>query len=144
MSGRHHNQLGYPAAGTPSSHGPTLIISYALFYAKRGASVVVNDVSEKNAQAVVEEIIKGESRLTIPSTTYLNADPASKLPKIPAELYSPTAGGKAAIAPGSVAEGQKIIDAAVKAFGTVHILINNAGILRKCHHLIPITTQPLP
>lgn len=40
------------------------------------------------------------------------------------------AGGKAAAAPGSVAEGQKIIDAAVKAFGTVHVLINNAGILR--------------
>lgn len=42
-----------------------------------------------------------------------------------------TAGGKAAVAAGSVAEGQKIIDQAVKAFGTVHILINNAGILRK-------------
>lgn len=41
-----------------------------------------------------------------------------------------TAGGKAAAAPGSVAEGQKVIDAAVKAFGTVHILINNAGIIR--------------
>jgi NAD(P)-dependent dehydrogenase (short-subunit alcohol dehydrogenase family) len=42
-----------------------------------------------------------------------------------------TAGGKAAIAPGSVADGKKVIDAAVKAFGTVHILINNAGIIRK-------------
>ena len=41
------------------------------------------------------------------------------------------AGGKAAAAPGSVADGQKIIDAAVKAFGTVHILINNAGIIRQ-------------
>lgn len=41
------------------------------------------------------------------------------------------AGGKAAIAPGSVADGKKVIDAAVKAFGTVHILINNAGIIRK-------------
>lgn len=40
------------------------------------------------------------------------------------------AGGKAAAAPGSVAEGQKVIDAAVKAFGTVHVLINNAGIIR--------------
>jgi len=42
-----------------------------------------------------------------------------------------SAGGKAAIAPGSVADGKKVIDAAVKAFGTVHILINNAGIIRK-------------
>ena len=34
-------------------------------------------------------------------------------------------------APGSVAEGDKVIGAAVKAFGTVHVLINNAGILRE-------------
>lgn len=27
-------------------------------------------------------------------------------------------------------DGQKIVDQAVKAFGTVHVLINNAGILR--------------
>ncbi|ORY22582.1 peroxisomal hydratase-dehydrogenase-epimerase [Naematelia encephala] len=40
------------------------------------------------------------------------------------------AGGQAAPAVGSVAEGDKIIDQAVKAFGTVHVLINNAGILR--------------
>lgn len=30
----------------------------------------------------------------------------------------------------SVTDGEKIIDTAVKTFGTVHILINNAGILR--------------
>ncbi|KAK4689122.1 multifunctional beta-oxidation protein, partial [Tremellales sp. Uapishka_1] len=40
------------------------------------------------------------------------------------------AGGKAVAAAGSVAEGDKVIEQAVKAFGTVHILINNAGILR--------------
>ncbi|KLT40068.1 NAD(P)-binding protein [Cutaneotrichosporon oleaginosum] len=40
------------------------------------------------------------------------------------------AGGQAAIAVGSVTEGQKIVDQAVQAFGTVHVLINNAGILR--------------
>ena len=34
-------------------------------------------------------------------------------------------------APGSVAEGDKVIAQAVKAFGTVHVLINNAGILRE-------------
>ena len=48
------------------------------------------------------------------------------------ELYlTAVAGGKAATAPGSVADGKKVIDAAVKAFGTVHVLINNAGIIRK-------------
>jgi multifunctional beta-oxidation protein len=46
------------------------------------------------------------------------------------------AGGTAAIAPGSVAEGDKIIAAAVKAFGTVHVLINNAGILRKSNSFL--------
>lgn len=41
------------------------------------------------------------------------------------------AGGTAVAAPGSVAEGDKVIQQAVDAFGTVHVLINNAGILRK-------------
>lgn len=72
--------------------------AYAKFYGSRGAKVVVNDVSPKAAQAVVDEIVKE--------------------------------GGQAAIAPGSVTEGQAIVDQAVKAFGTVHVLINNAGILR--------------
>lgn len=71
---------------------------YSQFYAKRGAKVVVNDVSAQAAQKVVDEI--------------------------------KAAGGQAVTAPGSVAEGQVIVDAAVKAFGTVHVLINNAGILR--------------
>ncbi|WVQ69702.1 uncharacterized protein L199_007922 [Kwoniella botswanensis] len=71
---------------------------YAKFFASRGAKVVINDVSDKSAQAVADEI--------------------------------KSAGGTASIAPGSVADGQKVVDAAVKAFGTVHVLINNAGILR--------------
>jgi multifunctional beta-oxidation protein len=33
--------------------------AYALMYSRLGANVVVNDVSEKGANAVVEEIIKG-------------------------------------------------------------------------------------
>jgi multifunctional beta-oxidation protein len=35
--------------------------SYALMFARLGADVVVNDVSEKGAQAVVDEIVKGEA-----------------------------------------------------------------------------------
>lgn len=35
--------------------------SYALMFARLGANVVVNDVSEKGAQGVVDEIVKGES-----------------------------------------------------------------------------------
>jgi NAD(P)-dependent dehydrogenase (short-subunit alcohol dehydrogenase family) len=34
--------------------------SYALMFARLGANVVVNDVSEKGSQAVVDEITKGE------------------------------------------------------------------------------------
>lgn len=40
------------------------------------------------------------------------------------------AGGVAVADYNSVAEGDKIVETAVKAFGTVHILVNNAGILR--------------
>ncbi|WWC60744.1 uncharacterized protein I303_103320 [Kwoniella dejecticola CBS 10117] len=71
---------------------------YAKFFATRGAKVVVNDVSDKAAQAVADEIN--------------------------------SSGGQASIAPGSVADGQQVVDQAVKTFGTVHVLINNAGILR--------------
>lgn len=35
--------------------------SYSLYYAKFGARVVVNDVTEKNAKQVVDEIQKGAS-----------------------------------------------------------------------------------
>jgi NAD(P)-dependent dehydrogenase (short-subunit alcohol dehydrogenase family) len=62
-----------------------------------------------------------------------------------------TAGGKAVAAAGSVADGDKVIGQAVKAFGTVHILINNAGILREWfisidhffppHHLPVLSVQ---
>jgi multifunctional beta-oxidation protein len=37
--------------------------SYALMFARLGANVVVNDVSDKGAQGVVDEIIKGEATL---------------------------------------------------------------------------------
>jgi multifunctional beta-oxidation protein len=37
--------------------------SYALMFARLGANVVVNDVSEKGAQGVVDEIIKGDAVL---------------------------------------------------------------------------------
>ncbi len=35
--------------------------SYALMFAHLGANIVVNDVSEKGAQAVADEIIKGDA-----------------------------------------------------------------------------------
>lgn len=80
---------------------------YALAFAERGASVVVNDLggdpkgqgkSSRFADQVVEEI-------------------RSK-------------GGKAVADYNSVENGDKVVQTALDAFGRIDILINNAGILR--------------
>jgi len=80
---------------------------YALFFASRGAKVVVNDLggdtkgdgsSPKAADVVVNEIR--------------------------------AAGGTAVANYDSVEKGEKIIQTAIDAFGRVDILLNNAGILR--------------
>lgn len=101
--------MGYHAAWRRrfNTRVPGLGRAYALYFASRGASVVVNDLgvshtgdggSHNAADVVVEEIRK--------------------------------AGGKAVANYDSVTDGQKIVDTAMKAFGRVDILINNAGILR--------------
>ncbi len=75
--------------------------AYALAFAAEGANVVVNDIRLESAQAVADEI---------------------------------TAQGGRALANGgditTVAGAQAIVDAALAAFGDVHVLVNNAGILR--------------
>jgi NAD(P)-dependent dehydrogenase (short-subunit alcohol dehydrogenase family) len=73
----------------------------ALRFAEEGAKVVVNDVNDTDVQRTVETIR--------------------------------TRGGKAVAVVGSVASreiAQKMVDTAVKEFGTVDILVNNAGIIR--------------
>jgi NAD(P)-dependent dehydrogenase (short-subunit alcohol dehydrogenase family) len=73
----------------------------ALRFAEEGAKLIINDVNEADANHTVETI-KGK-------------------------------GGQAAAVIGSVASRQvaeKMVDTAIREFGTVDILVNNAGIIR--------------
>ena len=75
--------------------------AYALAFAAEGARVVVNDIRLDAAQDVAREIER--------------------------------AGGRAIADAGDIttmAGAQAIVDAALAAFGEVHVLVNNAGILR--------------
>ena len=75
--------------------------AYALAFSEAGACVVVNDIRQDAAQAVVQEIERS--------------------------------GGRALANSGDIttlAGAQAIVDAAVAAFGEVHVLVNNAGVLR--------------
>ncbi|WP_077034878.1 SDR family oxidoreductase [Pelomonas sp. KK5] len=75
--------------------------AYALAFAAAGANVVVNDIRLEAAEAVAAEVR--------------------------------AAGGQALADAGditSLAGAQAIVDAALTAFGEVHVLVNNAGILR--------------
>ncbi|KAH8804957.1 hypothetical protein F5884DRAFT_845914 [Xylogone sp. PMI_703] len=81
--------------------------AYALFFASRGASVVVNDLGGS---------FKGEGNSTKAADVVVNEIKA--------------AGGKAVANYDSVENGDKIIETAIQAFGRIDVLINNAGILR--------------
>ena len=75
--------------------------AYALAFAAEGANVVVNDIRLDAAEAVAAEVV--------------------------------AAGGQALANCGDIttlAGAQSIVDAAVAAFGEVHVLVNNAGVLR--------------
>jgi NAD(P)-dependent dehydrogenase (short-subunit alcohol dehydrogenase family) len=75
--------------------------AYALAFAAEGAAVVVNDIRREAAVAVAAEIA--------------------------------AAGGRALADSGDIttmAGAQAIVDSAVAAFGEVHVLVNNAGVLR--------------
>lgn len=80
---------------------------YALELAKRGCNIVVNDVGGSLGGNTTDD---------------------SPAKKVVDEINN--MGGKAVANFDSVLNGQKIINQAYSSFGNVHILINNAGILR--------------
>jgi multifunctional beta-oxidation protein len=91
--------------------------AYALMYGKLGANVIVNDISEKDAKSVATEVENG-----LLSTICLY------------RLFHSTmiliVGGRAATAVCSAEDGDTIIKAALDKFGSIHVLVANAGILR--------------
>eukprot|EP01061_Rhynchopus_euleeides_P038806 TRINITY_DN6654_c0_g1_i1.p1 TRINITY_DN6654_c0_g1~~TRINITY_DN6654_c0_g1_i1.p1 ORF type:complete len:315 (+),score=167.99 TRINITY_DN6654_c0_g1_i1:66-1010(+) len=82
--------------------------AYAMELARRGASVVVNDLG-----ASVKGVEGGGGKVADQVVSEIRA-----------------IGGKAAANYDSVENGQAIVDTALKNFGRVDIVINNAGILR--------------
>lgn len=75
--------------------------AYALAFAAEGANVVVNDIRQAAAEDVAGEIRAAGGQ------AIANADDITRLES-----------------------AQRIVDAALAAFGEVHVLVNNAGILR--------------
>jgi NAD(P)-dependent dehydrogenase (short-subunit alcohol dehydrogenase family) len=74
----------------------------AFLLASEGAAVVITDVNESGGRAVVDEIVKG--------------------------------GGRSAFEPGDVtraADCRRVVERAMRDFGAVDILFNNAGIIRR-------------
>ncbi len=97
---RHYEDLaGRVALVTGAGQGMGKAVAKAL--AERGAKIVVNDVNQRQADAVAAEL----------------RDNGSEAIAIPADVSAASA-------------VRRMVEEAVFCFGTVHVLINNAGVLR--------------
>ena len=100
--------------------------SHALYFAARGASVVVNDLGAS---------MKGDTA---------GGSEGSPADKVVAECVA--LGAKAVANYESVTEGEALVKTALDAFGKIDIVINNAGILRDLSfskvRLLPPATAP--
>lgn len=101
--------------------------AYALLFAERGASVVVNDLggsrsgdgsSSKAADTVVSEIRAKGILISIILITLKYI------------LFKLFLGGKAVPNYDSVVDGDKLVKTALENYGRIDIVVNNAGILR--------------
>lgn len=92
----------------------------------KGKNVVVTGGSRGIGRAIALEFGKNGANVVI---NYANSDAEAK--KVAEEIKS--LGGNAILIKGDISsfnEGKKLIDETVKAFGTIDILINNAGITK--------------
>ena len=101
--------------------------AYALFFGSRGASVVVNDLGasfkgEGNSSKVSLDLTVISHRSHTANWIWQTAD------VVVDEIRA--AGGKAVANYDSVENGDLIIETAIREFGRIDILLNNAGILR--------------
>jgi len=86
-----------------SGAGGGLGREYAIFFASKGASVVVNDIGKTKSNEYTADLVVKEIT---------------------------SVGGKAIANYDSVEKGDNIVNQAIKVFGKIDIVINNAGILR--------------
>jgi multifunctional beta-oxidation protein len=109
--------------------GGALGRSYALDLAKRGCNLLINDVfAALNGAAQADSSSAGGIRIIVHYTSVIILQQYFFIEKLVWEIQK--LGGKASYNGNSVAEGEKIVESALKAFGRCDILINNAGNLR--------------
>ncbi|KIX02297.1 peroxisomal hydratase-dehydrogenase-epimerase [Rhinocladiella mackenziei CBS 650.93] len=102
--------------------------AYALFFASRGANVVVNDLGGSFKGEGAGTKVGVFCHMLLAPVPILTVCIFQAADVVVDEIKA--AGGKAVANYDSVEHGEKIIQAAIDTFGRVDVLLNNAGILR--------------